>query len=123
VIDACLSLIAGDDADPGLVEVLGGPAGPRYLDAPPGQRHWLRAWGVRGLLWALNAPDAPQAESAEIAGALRSALADERWRVRENAAKVVARYRIDAVQPLVVELLTDEVPRVRQAAARALRLL
>ena len=43
--------------------------------------------------------------------------------MRENAAKVVARYRIDPCQPAITALLADEIPRVRVASARALRLL
>jgi len=35
----------------------------------------------------------------------------------------VARYRLDEAQPATVALLDDENPRVRTAAARALRLL
>jgi len=35
----------------------------------------------------------------------------------------VARYRLDDAQPAVVGLLDDATPRVRTAAARALRLL
>jgi HEAT repeat protein len=36
---------------------------------------------------------------------------------------VVARYRVDEAQPAIAGLLADETPRVRTAAARALRLL
>jgi hypothetical protein len=123
VVAACVRLIGGADEDPALVTVLGGPDGARYLDAPADQRYWLRVWGMRGLLWALGAADAPPADSPEIVAAVRGGLADERWRVREMAAKVVARHRVDDAQPAVVALLDDEVPRVRVAAARALRLL
>jgi hypothetical protein len=104
------------DADPALVAALGGPRGPDYLDAPSGQRYWLRVWAARGLLWAPWEPEA--ATTAVIA-----ALADDHWRVREMAAKVVARHRVDEAQPAVAHLLTDEVERVRTAAARAVRLL
>lgn len=76
--------------------------------------YWLRVWGARGLLWSWDASAVP---------ALRSALADEAWRVREMAAKVVARHRVDDVQPEVAALLHDGVPRVRAAAARALSVL
>ncbi|MEU4244165.1 HEAT repeat domain-containing protein [Actinoplanes sp. NPDC026619] len=123
VVAGCLALIGGGDTDPELVEILSNPAGPRYLDAPPDQRYWLRVWGVRGLRWALCAPDAPAAHDPDIVEALLSALADESWRVRENATKVVAQHRVDAAQPAIAALLTDEIPRVRAAAARALRLL
>ncbi|GIF26228.1 hypothetical protein BJ973_003498 [Actinoplanes tereljensis] len=123
VVAGCVALIGGGETDPALVETLGGPAGPRYLDSPEDQRYWLRVWGVRGLLWALGLPDAPSPEDPDVVAALVSALADERWRVRENAAKVVARHRVDACQPAIAALLNDEIPRVRVASARALRVL
>jgi hypothetical protein len=123
VVDSCIALIGGDDADPALVEALGGPHAPRYLDAPPDQRYWLRVWGTRGLLWALSAEDAPHADEPAIVAAMLEALADDQWRVRELGAKVVARYRVDEAHPAVTTLLDDEIPRVRFAAARALRLL
>ena len=123
VVDACVELIGGGDADPELLVVLGGPDAPRYLDAPAYQRYWLRVWGARGLLWALGAEGAPPVAEPAIVEAVLGALADERWRVREMGAKVVGRHRIDEAQPMVVRLQADEVPRVRFAAGRALRLL
>lgn len=123
VLQGCVRLLGGADADPSLVAALAGPTAPRFLDAPDSQRYWLRVWGARGLLWALSMPDAPPATEQWIAGPLVGALGDEHWRVREMAVKVVARYRLDEAQPAIVPLLTDENPRVRAAAARALRLL
>jgi HEAT repeat protein len=115
VVEGCLALLAGGDVDEELIGVLGGPAGPLYLDAPPEQRYWLRVWGARGLLWA---PWQPRA-----ADAVAAALGDEAWRVREMAAKVIARHRVGPAFDAVTEVLHDPVPRVRVAAARALRLL
>jgi HEAT repeat protein len=123
VIASCVALIGGADADPALVAALGGPDAPRFLDAPPDQRYWLRVWGARGLLWALATEDAPPPDRPEIVEALVGALTDDHWRVREQAAKVIARYRVDEAHPAITALLDDEVPRVRYAAARALRLL
>jgi len=115
VIDGCLALLGGGEADEELVGVLGGVAGPRYLDAPPDQRYWLRVWGARGLLWA---PWQPRA-----AAAISVALGDEAWRVREMAAKVVARHQVGESFEAVTAILHDPVLRVRIAAARALRML
>jgi HEAT repeat protein len=52
-----------------------------------------------------------------------AALADEAWRVREMAAKVVARRRLGDALTAVAALQQDPVPRVRAAAARALAVL
>jgi hypothetical protein len=123
VVAACVELIGGGEADPALLLVLGGPDGPRYLHAPEDQRYWLRVWGTRGLGWALGVAGAPAADDPGIAGAILDALGDAQWRVREQGCKIVARYRVDEAQPAVVGLLADEVPRVRYAAARALRML
>lgn len=45
---------------------------------------------------------------------------DSAWRVREMAAKVVAKRRIGDALPMVAALRDDPVPRVRRAAERAL---
>ena len=123
VVASCIELIGGGDIDPELIASLGGPAAPRYVDAPPGRRYWLRVWGTRGLLWALGAEGAPPAGDPAVVAALVAAVADDRWRVRELGAKVIARYRVDECQPAMSVLSHDEVPRVRAAASRALRLL
>jgi HEAT repeat protein len=127
VVAGCIGLLHDDHTvavvAPGLIAALAGPQAVRYLDAPTDQRYWLRVWGARGLLWALGADGAPAADDAAVIGAVVAALGDEHWRVREMAAKVVARYRMDQAQPRIAGLLTDATPRVRIAAARALRLL
>ena len=51
--------------------------------------------------------------------AVTEALADEHWRVREMAAKVVAKHRVGAAFDAVTGLRHDPVPRVRAAAERA----
>lgn len=119
VVDGCIALIRGGDADPALVAALGGPGQERYLDAPEEQRYWLRVWGARGLLWALQTG----ADDPRVAAAVEGALGDGHWRVREMAAKVAARHRIESAQPALAQLLTDENARVRAAAARAVRVL
>jgi HEAT repeat protein len=122
VVGECVALLGGADADPSIVAALAGPTAPRFLDAPEDQRYWLRVWGARGLLWALAAPGAPGV-APEVVDALVGGLADEHWRVREMALRVIARYQLDDAQPAIGPLLTDETPRVRTAAARALRVL
>ncbi|GAA2711760.1 HEAT repeat domain-containing protein [Actinoplanes palleronii] len=116
VVAGCLRLITEDDGgDPGMILVLGGPAGRHFIGGPPrDDRYWLRVWGLRGLLWNWDDRAVP---------AVRTALADEAWRVREMAAKVAARHLVGDALPELAGLAADPTPRVRAAAARAIRLL
>jgi hypothetical protein len=115
VVDGCARLVAGEEADPALIMALGGPGARRLVHDPrPDQRYWLRVWGARGLLWAWD-------DSA--LGAVQIALADEAWRVREMAAKVVARHVLGDALPAVAALRDDPVARVRAAADRAVAVL
>ena len=113
VVDGCLALLRGGQCDAALVRALAGPGADRYLDGPPEGAYWLRVWGARGLLWAWL-------DTAEERSVLVDALADEAWRVREMAAKVVARHLVGAAFDAVAALRDDPVPRVRAAAERAL---
>jgi len=113
VVARCLDLLAGRDTDDDLVFAIGGPGARRVLD-DSGQHYWLRVWAMRALLYVWR-PDAARAVAA--------ALADEAWRVREMAAKVAARRLLGETVPGLDGLATDEVPRVRAAAARALAVL
>jgi hypothetical protein len=123
VVADCITLIRGGEADPGLIVALAGPGQERFLDKPEKERYWLRVWGARGLLWALGADGAPDPEDPRITEAVTAALRDRHWRVREMAAKLAARHRIESLQPALALLLTDENERVRAAAARAVRVL
>jgi HEAT repeat protein len=120
VISDCIELVHGGDADPGLIVALAGPGQERFLDKPEKERYWLRVWGVRGLLWALSEH---RTADPRIEATVVKALGDGHWRVREMAAKLAARHRIESIQPALAALLTDENERVRVAAARAVRLL
>jgi HEAT repeat protein len=55
--------------------------------------------------------------------AIIDATAHEAWRVREMAAKVIARHRVGPAIDAVVILLDDENARVRSAASRAFRIV
>jgi hypothetical protein len=116
VVAACVALLQGQDVDDDLLLALGGPGGHRVLDDGPAQRnqYWRRVWGARGLLHAWT---------DEAEGAVVAALADEHWRVREMAAKVIAKRRIGVALEPVAALRSDPVPRVRAAAERATLLL
>lgn len=112
VVAGCLALLAGERCDDALVRALAGPAADPYLDGTATGEHWFRVWGARGLLWAWL--DSPAARSALV-----QALSDEAWRVREMAAKVVARHLVGDALDAVAALRDDRVPRVRAAAERA----
>jgi hypothetical protein len=113
VVSGCAALLDGRDTDPDLVVALGGPGAMRVISGE-NKQYWLRVWGARGLLWAWD----------EIAVAsVNAALRDDHWRVREMACKVIARHQVGDALPVVAELRDDPVPRVREAAARAVVLL
>ncbi len=112
VVACCAELLAGRDVDDELVFAIGGPAARSVLDG--GQQYWLRVWAMRALLYAWD----DTARPAVLAGP-----ADRSWRVREMAAKVIARRQIGEALDGVAGLRDDPVPRVRAAAARALAIL
>ena len=112
VVASCVRLVEGEEAEADLLIALGGPGARKFLDGGAhADTYWLRVWGARGLLWAWD---------ASATGAIRAALADDAWRVREMAAKVVARHLVDDAVDTVAGLVGDPVPRVRAAATRAL---
>lgn len=115
LVAGCVRLLGGEPADDGLVLAIGGPAGQSILDG--GQQYWLRVWGARALLYAWDE------DNDAARDAVRAALADEAWRVREMAAKVVAKRVIGAAVADVARLRDDPVPRVRQAGQRAIAIL
>lgn len=110
VVEGCVALLAGRDADPAVVDALGGRHADSVIDRAT-TAYWGRVWGARGLLYVWGDGAVP---------ALRAAVRDEHWRVREMVAKVVARRRIDELAGDVAPLRADAVPRVRAAAERAL---
>jgi hypothetical protein len=116
VVAGCVRLVTGDDADAALIMALGGPGARRLVHGGPrpDQRYWLRVWGARGLLWVWD---------DTALDAVTAALADDAWRVREMAAKVVARHLLGDALPAVAALRDDPVPRVRAAANRAVAML
>ena len=117
LVAGCIALLERrGGVDDALVVALGGPAAEYVLSGGAGGKdgYWPRVWAARGLLHAWQ----DQATPATIA-----ATSDEAWRVREMAAKVIARYRVGDALDAVAALRDDPVPRVRAAAARAVTLL
>jgi HEAT repeat protein len=115
VVQGCRALLRGKQVDAELLLALGGPAAQVHIDdAERADAYWRRVWGARGLLWAW------EDEATEEIGL---ALADDSWRVREMAVKVVARHRVGSLIHQVAMLRADEVERVRRVAERALTVL
>jgi hypothetical protein len=112
IVAGCIALLRRQEVDDDLVIALGGPASQVVLHDGPrlANQYWRRVWGARGLLHCYD----DQAEEA-----VTEALADEHWRVREMAAKVVAKHQVGAAFDAVTGLRDDPVPRVRAAAERA----
>jgi hypothetical protein len=111
----CVGLLEGRAVDDDLLLALAGPAARQVLDGREGGPHgyWPRVWAARGLLYVWDDAATP---------AIVDATNDESWRVREMAAKVIARHQVDDGLAAVVRLQQDPVPRVRAAAARAIRI-
>ena len=112
VVAGCIELLEGHGADDDLVRALGGPHADLVLSGREGGRdgYWPRVWGCRGLLYAWDPAAVP---------AVMRATADPAWRVREMAAKVVARQCPEEALSAIVVMMEDPVPRVRAAAERA----
>lgn len=110
VVAGCVELLRGRPSDEQLLLALGGPPARHHLSGAMPPDYWLRVWATRGLLWAW---------SDEAAPALETALADDHWRVREMALKVVARHLLGDALPAVQALRSDASARVRAVADRA----
>jgi hypothetical protein len=113
LVAGCIALIEGrGGVDDDLVVALGGPPAEYVLCGGEGGKngYWPRVWAARGLLHAWD---------DQATAALVTATADEAWRVREMAAKVVARHGVGDALDAVAALREDPVPRVRAAAERA----
>ena len=111
LIAGCTRLVLGDYDDVALITALAPEGSAKFFD---GREHddeyWFRVWGMRGLLWAWD-------DAGLLA--VRAGVTDEAWRVREMAAKVVARHLVGDALNEMTALRDDPVPRVRAAAARA----
>ena len=117
VVAGCIGLLQGrQDTDDALLIALAGPAAQAVLDGSAGGKegYWPRVWAARGLLYAWD---------ERATAVIIRAAADDAWRVREMAARVIARHRVADAFPAASQLRTDPVHRVRAAAERAVVLL
>jgi hypothetical protein len=115
VVAGCTALLLGQPGtvEDALIRALGGASAEYVLAGNEGGRagYWPRVWAARGLLYAWD-------DSA--AAAVIHATRDSSWRVREMAARAVARHHILAAFHAMTELREDQIPRVRAAAEKAL---
>jgi hypothetical protein len=88
VVAGCIDLLQGcQGTDDALLIALAGPAAEAVLDGSAGGKegYWPRVWAARGLLHAWD---------DRATAVIIQATADDAWRVREMAAKVIARHRV-----------------------------
>ncbi len=112
VVAGCVDVLGGVVVDAELLVVLAGPAAVGVLAGAEGgpTGYWPRVWALRGLFHAWDDVAAP---------AVVAATGDASWRVREMAARVIGRHRVDDGADAVAALQADAVARVRAEAARA----
>lgn len=109
VVERALSLLAGNNEGEDFLLFVGGEHAQGILDGAP-VLYWPELWGARALLYVWDETAAP---------VIIETLSNPAWRVREMGARVSAARELPAASELT-ELLADQVPRVRVAAARAL---
>ena len=116
VIEDCMAIISGRRVNDDFLRVIGGPSAENVLEGRDGgvDGYWPRVWAARGLLHVWD----------DVAtNAIIDATTHEAWRVREMAAKVIARHHVRPAIDAVVMLLDDENARVRTAASKAFRVV
>ncbi|WP_066461958.1 HEAT repeat domain-containing protein [Sanguibacter suarezii] len=104
-----ITLLRGENAGKDFLLYAGGRHGLGILEGAPAL-YWPELWGARTLLHVWDEAAAPDVVTG---------LKNRAWRVREMCARVVLERDIPAAAELV-RLASDENPRVRAAALRAL---
>lgn len=112
VVSQCIAVLVRAEAADGFLLVIGGPGAHTVLDGREGgvAGYWPKAWALRALLYAWQDRAAP---------AVLDAITDPSWRVRELAARVIGRHRIDAGLDALMSLVGDPIARVRRAGVKA----
>jgi HEAT repeat protein len=109
VVTKSVALLAGFNVGEDFLLYVGGVHAQGILDgAPP--LYWPEVWGARALLYVWN---------DTALDAVKAGLTNQAWRVREMSTRVTAARELPYGE-FLRPLLTDEVARVRAAAARAL---
>jgi hypothetical protein len=118
LVEWCSDLITGriasDDPDHPALDAVGRGSYVQRIRSGQSPAYWVRVWAARGLLYVWDDLAAP----GVIVG-----LSDEEWRVREMCAKVCRLREIGSAGEELAVLVTDDVPRVRSAALRALAMV
>lgn len=111
VIDRCLEVVTKGDVDAELLVGLSGRHAELVLQGREGgvEGSWPKVWSLRALLYVWE---------ARAASAVKGALRDESWRVREMALKVMVRRQLRCPDSTLASLVRDPNERVRNAAAR-----
>lgn len=109
VIAHLVGLLRGSNEGADILLYAGGRHAKGILDGAPAL-YWPEVWGARALLHVWD----DSAASAVLHG-----LENQAWRVREMCLRVCRARELGETQQLK-RRLTDENPRVRAAAARAL---
>ena len=115
-VAVCTDLMGGADREQYVEELrsLTGHdwhPGDGVLDRTSWADYWVRTWGARGLLHVWD----DSATLAVVAG-----LADEHWRPAEMCLKVTAKHDVAGAGDAASLLLSNDLPRVRAQALRAL---
>ncbi len=110
VIENAVTLLRAKNAGKDFLLYAGGRHALGILEGAPAL-YWPELWGARVFL---HAWDEALAAPYVVVG-----LTNQAWRVREMCARVVLMRDLQ-VAPKLVKMLTDDVPRVRAAALRAL---
>lgn len=109
ILERLIGLLEGRNEGEEVLLYVGGRHAQGILDGAPAL-YWPEVWGARALLHLWD----DSAASAVLAG-----IENRAWRVREMCLKVCALRELGDTKTLK-RRLTDENPRVRAAAARAL---
>ncbi len=114
VIDRCVDVLRKGEIDGEFLVGLSGRHAESVLQGREGgvEGYWPRVWALRALLYTWQ---------ERASSAVTHSLADESWRVREMALRVLLRRDAVVTSARGEILARDPVARVREALARLTR--